>query len=117
MIRGIRGAITVKNNSKEEILEATKKLLKEMVSQNKIEVADIASAIFSVTSDLNTSFPAEAARLIGWKNTPLLCTCEIPVSGSLSKCIRILIHFNTEKKQSDIKAVYLDGAKILREDA
>lgn len=114
MIRGIRGAITVKNNSKEEILEATKKVLQEMVTQNQIKIEDIASAIFSVTTDLNAAFPAEAARLIGWKHTSLLCTTEIPVPDSLTKCIRVLLHVNSDKKQDEIKPVYLEEAKTLR---
>ncbi|NQU17705.1 MAG: chorismate mutase [Candidatus Saganbacteria bacterium] len=116
MIRGIRGAITVKSNTKEEIIEATKKVLQEMISENSFHVNDIASIIFSVTADLNAAFPAEAARQLGWKTTPLLCTKEIPVPKSLAKCIRVLMHFNTEKKQYQVTPVYLEGAKVLRED-
>lgn len=115
-LRGIRGAITVKRNSKEEILEATKRLLKMMVSVNKVKVEEVATAIFSITKDLNAEFPAVAARKLGWLYSPLLCTYEIAVPGSLRKCIRILLLVNTNKKQKSIKHVYLGDAKKLRPD-
>jgi chorismate mutase len=113
-IRGIRGAVTAKKNTRAEIVAATTKLLREMKSSNKLKVADIASAVFSVTKDLNAEFPAVAARKIGWINTPLLCTYEIAVPRSLKKCIRVLLHVNTGKKQKSIKNVYIGEAKKLR---
>ena len=114
MIRGVRGAITVKGNSKKEIIEATGKLLKKIVSINFIKIEDIASVFFSLTRDLDAEFPAAAARKLGWFYTPLLCTNEIPVPRSLEKCIRVLIHFNSEKMQKEIIPVYLGKAKKLR---
>jgi chorismate mutase len=114
-IRGIRGAITAKN-TKSGIVEATTVLLKAMVALNKIKTEDIASVIFSVTSDLNAEFPAVAARKMGWRMTPLLCTNEIKVRGSLKKCIRILMHVNSEKPQSRIRHIYMGGAIRLRPD-
>ena len=116
MLRGIRGAITVKKNSTAEIKAATKRLLGEMVAANGVKIPDIASVIFSVTCDLDAAFPAEAARDLGWNTTPLLCTYEICVKGSLKKCIRILMHINSSKPQKSIKHIYLEGAKKLRED-
>ena len=113
-IRGIRGATTVKNNNKEEILEATRELLSEIVKNNQIKVDDIASIVFSATEDVDADFPAAAARELGWKDTPLLCTREINVPGSLPKCIRILMLVNSEKPQKDIKNVYLKDAVKLR---
>lgn len=113
-LRGIRGAITVPANAKEEIITATQELLQVMLAENGVRVEEIASAIFSVTKDLNAEFPAAAAREIGWKDTPLLCTYEIDVPGSLQKCIRALLHVNTEKKQADMRHVYLRDAKSLR---
>lgn len=98
------------------MLKATEKLLKEIISQNQIKVSDIASVIFSVTEDLDAAFPAEAARQLGWKHVPLLCTVEIAVPESLKKCVRILMHVNTDKDQDKIKFVYLEEAKILRGD-
>ena len=115
-VRGIRGAITAKENDRAEIIRATDELLREMIAVNDIDPDEIASAIFSVTEDLNAEFPALAARKLGWKNVPLLCINEIAVPGSLGKCIRILIHVNTEKKSQDIKHVYLGEAQKLRPD-
>ncbi len=113
-IRGIRGAVTAKKNTRGEILSATKELLSEMVKSNHLEIGEIASAIFSVTKDLNAEFPAAAAREMGWEETPLLCTCEIDVPKSLKRCIRVLLHVNSEKSQSEMRHVYLRGAVKLR---
>ncbi|MGB9613380.1 MAG: chorismate mutase [Candidatus Margulisiibacteriota bacterium] len=113
-LRGIRGATAVGNNSKEEIISATKELLGEIVAANQLEIEEIASVIFSVTKDLNAEFPAVAARELGWNDTPLLCTYEIDVPGSLPRCIRVLLHVNTEKKQKEMKHIYLAEAQNLR---
>lgn len=115
-LRGIRGAITVKQNSDKQILVATQQLLEKIVSKNAIDMEDIAGCIFSVTADLNKEFPALAARKLGWIYTPLLCTYEIKVPDSLKKCVRVLLLVNSEKKQSEIKHVYLGKAKKLRPD-
>ena len=112
--RGIRGATTVSSNTKEEIIAATKELLSEMAKKNQLEVEDILSIIFSSTKDLDAEFPAVAARELGWSETPLLCCSEINVPGSLAKCIRVLLHVNSEKKQKDMKHVYLKEAAKLR---
>ena len=115
-IRGIRGAITVSRNSKEDIISSTRELLRDIIRLNKIKTEDIAGIIFTATKDLNAEFPATAARNIGLKATPLLCACEIDVPGSLRKCIRILMLMNSGKTQSSIKHVYLRDAKKLRTD-
>lgn len=113
-LRGIRGAITVDNNTKAEIMAATKELLEQLISANGIKPADIASALFSTTPGLDAAFPAEAARGLGWTETPLLCMQEIPVPGALANCVRVLIHLNTDKSQKEMKHIYLRGAEILR---
>ena len=115
-LRGIRGAITVKKNARKEILSATKELLEKMVSANDVRVYDLASVIFTVTKDLSAEFPAKAAREMGWAATPLICSYEINVPGSLKKCIRVLMHVNSETPQTRIQHVYLGGAKKLRPD-
>ena len=115
-VRGIRGAIDVTDNDAHEILEATKELLQEMLKKNSILKEDLASVIFSMTSDLNAAFPAKAARQIGWTYVPLFDTSEIDVPGSLPRCIRILMLANTTKKQEEIRHVYLKGAVLLRTD-
>jgi chorismate mutase len=114
LIRGIRGATTVKVNTREAILEATTELLTAMVEANGIDVQDIASAFFTSSRDLNAEFPAVAARQMGWINVALLCGHEMDVPGALSRCLRVLLHVNTEKKASEIVHVYLHGARVLR---
>ena len=116
LVRGVRGATTVENNTRDEILTATRQLFALMIRLNGIEPEMAASAMFSVTTDLNAEFPALAARQLGWLEVPLLCTYEIDVPGSLRKCIRILINWNTEKSQHDIKHVYIKDAVKLRPD-
>lgn len=112
--RGIRGATTIERNDREEILSATTELLQLMIRQNDLHTEDIASAIFSLTEDLDAEFPAVAARMLGWTEVPLMCTREIPVPGSLGKCIRVLLHVNTTRSLSEIQHVYLRGAVNLR---
>ena len=116
LVRGIRGAITVNNNTKEEIIKFTKELLITLQKENDFKIEDIVSVFFSVTPDLNAAFPARAARELGWKQVPLFDMQEIGVSGSLPRCIRILIQINCSKNQTEIKHCYLRGAKILRKD-
>ena len=115
-VRGIRGATTVEVNDKEEIISATEELLEEVVQQNQLDPNDIASVFFTVTRELNATFPAEVARKRGWTMVPMLCATEIPVPGSLPMCIRILIHVNTTKHQDEIRHVYLRRAVALRPD-
>ena len=114
--RGVRGATTVTADDRDQILLATRQLLGLMIRQNEIESADLASALFTVTKDLKAEFPALAARQLGWLEVPLLCGYEITVDGSLPRCIRVLLHWNTDKAQSDIHHVYLHDAVKLRPD-
>ena len=114
--RGVRGATTAEANTRDAILTATRQLLALMIRLNGIEPEDVASAIFSSTRDLNAEFPALAARQLGWLDVPLLCTHEIDVPGSLGKCVRVLVNWNTEKAQSDIRHVYIKDAVRLRPD-
>ena len=112
--RGIRGATTVEKNDRAEILAATSELLKLLIAKNEIQAEDVASAIFSVTDDLDAEFPAVAARNLGWVEVALINTREIPVPGSLGRCIRVLLHVNTTRKASEIQHVYIRGAVNLR---
>jgi chorismate mutase len=114
--RGVRGATTVEHNTREELLKATRQLLALMIRQNGIEHEDVASAIFTTTPDLNAEFPALAARQLGWLDVPLLCTHEINVPGSLARCVRILIHWNTPKTLDELHHVYIRDAARLRPD-
>ena len=115
--RGIRGAITLEANTKEEIEKATVELLNSMLFQNKITTKDISFAIFTLTSDLNADFPAKYARInCGFELVPMMCYQELDVVGSLRMCLRILLNVNTDKTQEEIKHIYLKGATILRGD-
>lgn len=114
--RGVRGATTVKTNSREEILQATRQMLALMIRRNGIEPSDIGSALFTVTSDLDAEFPALAARQLGWLEVPMLCGYEIKVPGSLPLCIRVLVHWITDKSQSEIQHIYIHEAVRLRPD-
>jgi chorismate mutase len=112
--RGIRGATTVERNGREEILAATTELLELMLQRNELRREDVASAIFTVTDDLDAEFPALAARSMGWTEVPLMCAREIPVPNSLDKCIRILLHVNTMRSAAEIEHIYIHGAINLR---
>ncbi len=113
--RGIRGATTVEGNERDEILAATTELLQLLISRNELRAADVASAIFTMTADLDAEFPALAARkLPGWSDLALMCMREIPVPGSLPRCIRVLLHVNTEREAGEIQHVYLHRAVNLR---
>ena len=115
--RGIRGAITVNANTKEEIKLATVELLNEILTKNEIKSEDISFAIFTLTSDLNADFPAKYARLdCGFNLVPMMCYQELDVPNSLKKCLRILLNVNTSKLQNEIKHIYLRGASVLRGD-
>ena len=115
-VRGVRGAITASENSKESILSATKKLLEEMIVSNKIQKNDIASAFFTTTTDLNAEFPAVAALQLGWTTVPLMCGNEMAVPGSLQKVIRVMLHLNTDQNPEDIQHIYLGEAQSLRHE-
>lgn len=112
----VRGAITIPEDTPEEIIVATQELLTEIFEVNRIQPERIVSIIFTVTSDISSEFPAVAARKLGLNDTPLMCTREIPKPGSLPLCIRILMHFYTTLTKSKIKAVYLRDAVKLRPD-
>jgi chorismate mutase len=116
-IRGIRGATTVPADQPDLILQATRELLEAILDANfEMQAEDVASAIFTVTDDLVSTFPAQAARKMGWELVPMLCGREIPVPESLPRVIRVLVHWNTEIPQSEIKHVYLRDAVKLRPD-
>lgn len=116
MVRGVRGAITVACDEREAILTATERLLKAIVEENRIDTTQIASVLFSATPDLTAAFPAAAARRIGWTFVPLLSFREIDVAGGLPRCVRVLMHLNTDLRQDRIVHVFLDGARVLRPD-
>jgi len=114
--RGVRGAVTVKENTEEAILDATRELLQIIIRRNEMHPDDIASVYFTTTADLNATYPALAARQIGWSDVALLCGHEMAVPGGLGMCIRVLIHWNTTRCAKEIVHVYLREAQSLRPD-
>lgn len=114
--RALRGAITVEENSAEKIVQATRELLSQMVQANEVDTEDLVSIIFTLTKDLDAVFPAVAARSFGWNQIPLLCCQEVEVPDSMPRCIRVLMHINTEKTAQDLKHIYLRQAVDLRQD-
>ncbi len=116
MLRGVRGATTAESNTVDGIIEATKDLLRAMISYNGIEEDDVASVIFTTTPDLTAAFPAKAARDLGWHRTALLGCQEMDVPDGIPRCIRVLIHWNTSRSLDEIRHVYMRGALALRPD-
>lgn len=110
----IRGATTVDQDDAAAIRTATAELLRRIVSLNEVSPDDIISALFTVTSDLRSAFPAHAARELGWTDVALLCTMEIPVPGAIGRCIRVLLHVETTTPRKQLRHVYLRGARALR---
>jgi chorismate mutase len=116
-VRGIRGATTVSADEPDLILDATRELLEAILGANaSMKPEDVGSALFTVTDDLASTFPAQAARQMGWGLVPMMCAREIPVPGSLPKAIRVLVHWNTDVQQNEVTHVYLREAVKLRPD-
>lgn len=115
-VRGIRGAITIAEDCETEVLQATRELLGEIIIRNQIVTEDIASIIFTATPDIKSTFPAKAARTMGMHLVPLLGGQEMAVEGAITRCIRVLMHINTDLAQSEIEHVYLREAVQLRGD-
>jgi chorismate mutase len=115
-MRGVRGATTTEANTREAILAATDELLRLMIDANQLCAEDVASVIFTTTSDLNADYPALAARALGWHDVALMCAHEMNVPHGLPMCIRILVHWNTARRAAEVQHVYLKGAARLRPD-
>lgn len=114
--RGVRGATTVEEDKPEQVLRATRELLALMIRVNDICSEDVTSVIFTTTRDVVSQYPALAARQLGWLDVPLLCSHEMEVPGSLPRCIRVLLHWNTDRSQKEIQHIYLGAAQSLRPD-
>ncbi len=115
-VRALRGAITVPQNSREAILTAAEQLLRALVEANGLEPPAVVSAVFSTTPDLDQAYPAEAARKLGWTQAALLCLQEMQVAGSLPMCLRVLVLWETDRSQAEMRHCYLGKARVLRPD-
>lgn len=117
MIRGVRGATTVVENNPEEIIHHSLQMMEELIKVNQIDPEKVVSVYFTVTEDLNATFPAKSLRqLQGWTHVPVMCMREIPVPGSLPQCIRVMVTVETDRKQNEIQHIYHHDAKQLRPD-
>lgn len=115
-VRAVRGATTVAADESTAIVKATRELLQEMLDRNRIDPADLISVVFTATPDLRSDFPAAAARSLGISDVPLLCASEIDVEGAVERCIRVLMHIHSPLERSELRHVYLNGARQLRTD-
>jgi chorismate mutase len=115
-VRAARGAIRVNDDTAEDVLSATGRLLTAMLDRNAVRPDDMVSVFFTATEDLRSAFPAEAARRLGLGSVPLMCAQEIPVAGSMPRVVRVLMHFHTDRAQGEVVHPYLDGAESLRDD-
>ncbi len=115
-LQGIRGATTVEENDAQQILQATDELLRELIAANQLQPDDIVSGLFTMTADLNAAFPARAAEVYGWNIVALLHSTEIAVPGSLTRCIRLLVHAYTPRTRDEVRHIYLRRAVALRPD-
>lgn len=113
-IRAARGAIAIREDSRDEILGATSRLMAEVLQRNALTPKQLVSVIFTATPDLRAAFPAEAARQMGLSGVPLLCASEIDVAGAMPRIVRVLVHFESES--ADVSHVYMEGAESLRDD-
>ncbi len=115
-VRAARGAIKVAEDTSPCVLAATERLVDAMLERNEATGDDLISMLFTVTDDISSVFPAEAARRMGLGLVPLMCAREIPVAGSMPLVVRVLMHLHTDRSQNEMEAVYLDGAESLRDD-
>ena len=115
-VRAIRGATTVEVDDPAAVRAATAELLTAIVERNGVHPDDLISVVFTVTSDLTSTFPARAACELGWTDVPLLCALEIPVPGALPHCVRVMLHITSDRPRAAIQHVYLHGAVVLRPD-
>ena len=119
-VRGIRGAITASENTAAAIVEATEEMLRELIARNAIDPQEVAFAYFTTTPDLDAEFPALAARRLGWVDVPLLCghdmNVELPNPRGVAKCVRVVLLYNTDRPQKDMRHAYLRGASAIKAD-
>ena len=114
-LRAVRGAITVTEDTPDEVVAATRLLLEDMIARNGLAPDDMVSLIFTATGDVTSQFPAVAAREMGLLGVPLLCATEIPVPGSLPLCVRVMLHAYMPAS-SPVAHSYLRDAVRLRDD-
>jgi chorismate mutase len=115
-VRAVRGATTVDTDASAAITERVVDLLQQILDRNGLVEDDIISILFTATEDITSTFPATAARSMGLGAVPLICARELSITGSVPRCIRVMLHVTTERPRNEIHHVYLEGAQGLRDD-
>ena len=115
-VRALRGATTLDADTTEQMEERVQTLLREMLERNAVHHDDIISIVFTATDDLHSMFPATAGRALGLGDLPLLCARELNIEGATPRCVRVLMHFNTERVPHDLRHVYLENARGLNDE-
>lgn len=115
-VLALRGAITLEADERSHLLERVERLLSEMIDRNGVSHDDIISILFTATSDVHSVFPAVAARRLGLGDVPLMCAQELTIEGGMPLCIRVLMHIATDRTRGDLRHVYLEQARTLRDD-
>ncbi len=115
-VRALRGATTIDVDTPEQIQERVVALLEQMIERNQIDHDDLISVFFTATEDVTSTFPATAARTYGLGDVPLICARELSIVGGTPRCIRVMMHLNTELTRAELHHVYLEGARSLRDD-
>ncbi|MDQ2678218.1 MAG: chorismate mutase [Actinomycetota bacterium] len=115
-VAALRGAITLERDEREHMLERVTRLLTEIMDRNGLEHGDLISILFTATDDLHSAFPAVAARQLGMGDVPLICARELDIDGGMPRCVRVMIHITTDRPRSELRHVYLEDARSLRDD-
>lgn len=115
-VRALRGATTVEVDTEEEVGERTRTLVQAMLDRNGVDKDDLISVLFTATDDIHSMFPATAARALGLGDVPLICARELDITGATPRCIRVMMHLQTERSRGELHHVYLEGARGLRDD-
>ena len=112
----VRGATQLTRDDPGEMAEAVTELLTAIFERNSIVKSDLISIFFTSTEDLVSDFPAAAARKLDLGDIPLMCAREIPVSGSLPRVVRVMVHAYSELGHAEVRHIYARGAEVLRKD-
>jgi chorismate mutase len=115
-LRALRGATSIDEDTPEQITDRVATLLREMFERNGVDHDDIVSILFTATDDIHAMFPATAARTIGLGDVPLLCARELDIEGGMPRCIRVLVHLESDRSRAELHHVYLEGTRSLRDD-
>ncbi len=115
-VRALRGATTVDVDEPEEVRSRTIELLTMIFERNALSADDVISVLFTATEDVQSLPPAAGARGFGLTEVPLLCAQEMRTDGGLERCIRLMLHVETDLPRAELRHVFLRRATTLRPD-